>query len=49
MKIKQILILFITLACLVAASGCTTTKTDSSGVTVERKRSGGLMQYIPFL
>jgi len=47
MKIKQRLILFITLACLIAATGCASTQTNSSGVTIEKKRSGGLLQYIP--
>lgn len=48
MKFKQLLLLFITLACLVAATGCATTETNSSGVTVDKKRSGGLLQLIPF-
>jgi ABC-type glycerol-3-phosphate transport system substrate-binding protein len=49
MKIKKIIVLLITLACLIAASGCASTQTDSSGVTIEKRRSGGLLNFIPFL
>lgn len=47
MKIKPLIALCIALACLIAASGCASTTTEN-GVTIERKRSSGLLNLIPF-
>ncbi|MFO8026743.1 MAG: hypothetical protein R6U56_03670 [Opitutales bacterium] len=47
MKNKPYIVLFIALVCLLAASGCATTKTDR-GVTIEKQRSSNPFDYIPF-
>ena len=44
MKIKQRIVLIVALLCLLAASGCTSTKTER-GVIIENQRNS----VIPFL
>jgi hypothetical protein len=48
MKITRYLALFITLCCLIAASGCASTRTEN-GVTIEKGGSMNPLRYIPFL
>ena len=45
---RALLLLALTGSLLLAA-GCTTTKTNPDGVTIEKKRSMNPLNYIPYL
>lgn len=47
-KCKQVLILSLAIAGLIASSGCTTTRSEN-GVMIQQKRSVNPLDYIPFL
>lgn len=46
MKKSRLFVLFLLLCALIAASGCASTRTEN-GVTIEKRRSGGI-PFVPF-
>ena len=46
---KRLLLLPVLIGSLLLAAGCTTTKTNPDGVTIEKKRSMNPLNYIPYL